>query len=358
MVGCAAASKSALTIKTVSIPLNSKPEGAKVMVDGKEKGLTPMILKYSYSPDVHFKNTRRQTLRIEKNGYEPYVMDLSPDNREFEKIPRWITLKKQRGVIDTDTIFEKEGMIEELKEERRKFGNEKNYSPETSKSDDTGDVLRAEDWFEKGVELSKAREYEREIEAYKQAIKLKPDYVEAHFNLGLSYLILGDKDSAYDEYELLKNLDPHKARILYEKAILKVSTDRNMSETMSESSTHGSNNSNKIQDLERKISTQKFYTIQTGSFIKIEGAKSQFEELINKLNEEEIILLRLEKIGKFYLVRLGKFKNYLKAEELLQKIKRHIPDAIILNAYIKNERIIRSYTGSSKNNRYRIEEKS
>lgn len=49
--------------------------------------------------------------------------------------------------------------------------------------------------------------YQEEIEAYKQAIRIKPDYAEAHCNLGVTYLMLGDQGSASDEYKILKDLD-------------------------------------------------------------------------------------------------------------------------------------------------------
>jgi tetratricopeptide (TPR) repeat protein len=35
-----------------------------------------------------------------------------------------------------------------------------------------------------------------------------PDYAEAHYNLGLTYLAIGDKNSALAEYNILKSLNP------------------------------------------------------------------------------------------------------------------------------------------------------
>ena len=52
------------------------------------------------------------------------------------------------------------------------------------------------------------------IEAYKQAILIKPDYAEAHLGLGLTYLNLGDKSSALVEYKILKYLDTELANKL------------------------------------------------------------------------------------------------------------------------------------------------
>jgi tetratricopeptide (TPR) repeat protein len=53
------------------------------------------------------------------------------------------------------------------------------------------------------------------IEAFKQAIQIKPDYTGAHYNLGISYLILNNKSGALGEYNILKILDPRSANRLF-----------------------------------------------------------------------------------------------------------------------------------------------
>jgi Tfp pilus assembly protein PilF len=52
-------------------------------------------------------------------------------------------------------------------------------------------------------------------EAFKQAVRIKPDYADAHLGLGLTYLALGDKGSALDEYKILKILDHDLANTLF-----------------------------------------------------------------------------------------------------------------------------------------------
>jgi len=54
------------------------------------------------------------------------------------------------------------------------------------------------------------------IEAYKQAIRINPDLVNSHFNLGISYLLIGDKSSALNEYKFLKELDINLANKLFD----------------------------------------------------------------------------------------------------------------------------------------------
>ena len=89
------------------------------------------------------------------------------------------------------------------------------------------------------------------------------------------------------------------------------------------------------------------YTIQTGSFIKPETAMKEFDALkvgLLGLNGMTLDYLRIEKIGKFYAVRVGKFMNYIDAAEYLQGIRfQQISGAIILKSYIKEERIIKRY---------------
>jgi cell division protein FtsN len=67
--------------------------------------------------------------------------------------------------------------------------------------------------------------------------------------------------------------------------------------------------------------SQRIYTIQTGSFIKIERAQKQFDLIVKGLNEKELDYLRIEKIGKFYGVRLGKFISIAEAKIKLESVK-------------------------------------
>lgn len=57
--------------------------------------------------------------------------------------------------------------------------------------------------------------YQSAVKAYKQAINLKPDYAEAHYDLGIAYLLLGNKRSAREEYKILKDLGKEKANDLF-----------------------------------------------------------------------------------------------------------------------------------------------
>ena len=49
--------------------------------------------------------------------------------------------------------------------------------------------------------------YNEAIIAFIQAIRIKPDDADAYFGLGCAYISLHDKDSALEQYKILKNLD-------------------------------------------------------------------------------------------------------------------------------------------------------
>ncbi|MBA7631579.1 Photosystem I assembly protein Ycf3 [subsurface metagenome] len=57
--------------------------------------------------------------------------------------------------------------------------------------------------------------YREEIKVLKQAIRIKPNYVRAHFFLGYAYTLVEDKESAFEEYEILKTLDKDMANQLF-----------------------------------------------------------------------------------------------------------------------------------------------
>ncbi len=48
-----------------------------------------------------------------------------------------------------------------------------------------------------------------------QAIRIDPDYALAHYNLGLAYHYSNDRDSAIDQYKILKKLDTELANELF-----------------------------------------------------------------------------------------------------------------------------------------------
>jgi tetratricopeptide (TPR) repeat protein len=56
---------------------------------------------------------------------------------------------------------------------------------------------------------------DQEIDAYKKAIRIDPDFASAHYNLGMALLKTGDKAAALDEYKILKDIDKQSADQLF-----------------------------------------------------------------------------------------------------------------------------------------------
>jgi hypothetical protein len=98
-----------------------------------------------------------------------------------------------------------------------------------------------------------------------------------------------------------------------------------------------------IKTITDHNNSKTIYTLQTGSFNKIKDAQKQYVFIMNRLNRENLDYLRIEKVGKFYAVRLGRFKDYSAAKEFTQAVKPHLSTVIALKAHIKDDRIIRLY---------------
>ena len=54
------------------------------------------------------------------------------------------------------------------------------------------------------------------VEHGAQAIRINPDYAEAHYSLGVAYLLIRDRNSALDEYKILEKLDIDLANKLFD----------------------------------------------------------------------------------------------------------------------------------------------
>jgi len=57
--------------------------------------------------------------------------------------------------------------------------------------------------------------YPKAIEAYRQAIRIEPDFAKAHVDLHRLYSIMKDRGSALEEYKILNFLDPEMANKLF-----------------------------------------------------------------------------------------------------------------------------------------------
>jgi tetratricopeptide (TPR) repeat protein len=108
----------------------------------------------------------------------------------------------------------------------------------------------AQQAFDEGVQLMKAKRFDEAAAAFQQAVKARPDFAEAHSNLGYSlrnsgrldqaiasyqeairlkpnlaeareylgvaYVLKGDRQAALEQYQVLQRLDPRMAAELLE----------------------------------------------------------------------------------------------------------------------------------------------
>jgi len=91
-------------------------------------------------------------------------------------------------------------------------------------------------------------------------------------------------------------------------------------------------------------SSHEFYTVQTASFLDMDDARRHYNSVIKRINEEKLDHLRIEKIGDYFSVRIGKFDDQFNADKLFHSIKYHFPSSIIRKAYLKEERIKLRYS--------------
>ena len=66
-----------------------------------------------------------------------------------------------------------------------------------------------------GVAYYELGKHQEEIESYKQAIEINPDYADAHYNLGYTYDELGKYKDAIESYKQAIRIDPDYADAHY-----------------------------------------------------------------------------------------------------------------------------------------------
>ncbi len=92
---------------------------------------------------------------------------------------------------------------------------------------------------------------------------------------------------------------------------------------------------------------EEYYTLQIGNFPKLEDATDKFNVLFLKLEEDDIKDLRIEKTGRYFSVRLGRFSSYSSAKTLFVKISALAPQAAIMKGKKTEEHVISSYEKTS-----------
>ena len=80
--------------------------------------------------------------------------------------------------------------------------------PSSTPDNSQGVVGDAEDFYQRGKDLYKRKQYDQAIDVLTQAIRLKPDYAEAFSERGLAYVHKDDYDRAIQDYTQALKLNP------------------------------------------------------------------------------------------------------------------------------------------------------
>lgn len=70
------------------------------------------------------------------------------------------------------------------------------------------DYLRANEFFEQGVEEMESEHWEESLAAFEKTLELHPNHTQTHGNMGLCYAFLGKKQQALDAFDRALALDP------------------------------------------------------------------------------------------------------------------------------------------------------
>jgi tetratricopeptide (TPR) repeat protein len=74
--------------------------------------------------------------------------------------------------------------------------------------------------FELGNALYGVKQYSDAVQAFKEGIRLRPNFAMAYYDLGRAYLAMHQKDDALDTYRKLQTVDKAKAEQLHSKILL------------------------------------------------------------------------------------------------------------------------------------------
>ncbi len=92
---------------------------------------------------------------------------------------------------------------------------------------------------------------------------------------------------------------------------------------------------------------ESIYTIQIVSHFKLKAAQKEYADILEKFDKHELRYLRIEKIGEYYALRLGKYDKELEAKEVYRSFKSRLPSSFIIKAYFIQERIEQMYLPDS-----------
>ncbi len=74
-----------------------------------------------------------------------------------------------------------------------------------------GRTLDPDELYLMGTSYLRLNQDEQAVAAFRQAIRIRPNFAQAHYNLGVAYVTTNNRRGATDEYNALKRLDPTRA---------------------------------------------------------------------------------------------------------------------------------------------------
>jgi hypothetical protein len=188
---------------------------------------------------------------------------------------------------------------------------------------------------------------EGDIEMAEQYNKIAKEFdIFVFHDQNLSDSKLPNDVPAPDKNNVTNNHEAQVVDNLYKQAEPAVSLHEETAETVQEKSSGNIVNKNTLSGKSkenRKNASRTYYTIQTGSYIEVMNARNEFKSINQSLVDKMLDNLRIEKVGEYYTVRLGKFEDYATTNQFHQTIKPQFPESIIVKADINDDRIVKLY---------------
>lgn len=143
------------------------------------------------------------------------VIELKPDDEEVWR-SKSIALNKLGRYEEAITCYEKLATLSPAVEETQKFLLEEKEKLEGAKA-----------LFRKGVGLAKSRMYEEGLEKLKEAIDLRPNYIEPIYISGVIYGVMGEYHHAADHFDRVLELRPRHVEAIYGKGSIRLKEGKN-----------------------------------------------------------------------------------------------------------------------------------
>jgi tetratricopeptide (TPR) repeat protein len=133
--------------------------------------------------------------------------------------------------------------------------------------EDLGQELTPEAWVARGIRYVDRKEYGLALEAYDQALKLRPEYTQAHLFRGGELFRVGRREEAFEAYDRAIELAPNYADARYYRACAHA-LDENRDET--------------LRDLKKTIELDESYRLraQREEFLAYVREDPEFKQLV------------------------------------------------------------------------------